>query len=164
MAELLLQVGDDHVRRLAHENDPVRAIVELIWNSVDAEASRVDVEIEGDEWDTIAKVTGTTGTASTSTSWSRPSGPWRLVEGGHTQHEERQACLHGEKGEGRHRVFALGSRVQWLSHSDDASHGPETVGGFRRSLGKLRCLDRGLTPCWAGSKVMVQSTSRTGDS
>ncbi len=57
MAELLLQVGDDHVRRLAHENDPVRAIVELIWNSVDAEASRVDVEIEGDEWDTIAKVT-----------------------------------------------------------------------------------------------------------
>src|ERR1700743_2652150 len=33
-----LQAGDDHVERLAHESDPVRAAVEIIWNAVDPEA------------------------------------------------------------------------------------------------------------------------------
>ena len=112
MAELLLQAGDDYVQRLALENDPVRAIVELIWNSVDAGASRVDVELERDEWDVMAKVTdnghGINVDELESTfgdigvSWKRGTG--------RTKNGKR--CLHGEKGEGRPRMFALGSRVQ----------------------------------------------------
>ena len=49
MAELHLQAGDDHVARLAHENDPVRAIVELLWNAIDAEATKVAVALDRDE-------------------------------------------------------------------------------------------------------------------
>lgn len=48
MAELHLRADDDHVERLAHENDPVRAVVELIWNAIDAEAPTVTVELEHD--------------------------------------------------------------------------------------------------------------------
>ena len=33
MEDLVLTASDDHVARLAHEGDPVRAIIELIWNA-----------------------------------------------------------------------------------------------------------------------------------
>jgi len=56
MAELHLEAGEDHVERLAHENDPVRAVVELIWNAVDAEATEVDVSFEKNELDAITTV------------------------------------------------------------------------------------------------------------
>jgi hypothetical protein len=121
MAELLLQAGDDHVQRLAHESDPVRAVIELIWNSIDAEATHVSVELERDEWDAITKVTvaddghGISRDEVESTfghigdSWKRRT---RKTKNG-------KRGLHGEKGEGRLRVFALGSRVQWVSQSRD---------------------------------------------
>jgi hypothetical protein len=32
MHEFVLQATDDHVERLAHDGDPLRAVVELIWN------------------------------------------------------------------------------------------------------------------------------------
>lgn len=41
----MLTASDDLVARLAHERDPVRAIIELIWNAVDAEATRVTVTL-----------------------------------------------------------------------------------------------------------------------
>ncbi|WP_342763239.1 hypothetical protein [Dermabacter hominis] len=40
MAELRLQASDDHVARIAHESDPLRAVVELIWNAIDAKPTR----------------------------------------------------------------------------------------------------------------------------
>lgn len=46
MEDLVLTASDDHVARLAHEGDPVRAIIELIWNAVDAEATTVVVTME----------------------------------------------------------------------------------------------------------------------
>ena len=65
MAELHLQAGDDHVARLAHENDPVRAIVELLWNAIDAEATEVVVALDRDELGAITK------TMVTGSAWTR---------------------------------------------------------------------------------------------
>ena len=48
MADLHLTADDDHVERLAHENDPVRALVELVWNAIDAEAMNITVTVEHD--------------------------------------------------------------------------------------------------------------------
>jgi DNA mismatch repair ATPase MutL len=45
---LVLQASNDLVARLAHEADPVRAVVELVWNAIDAEASNVTVRLERD--------------------------------------------------------------------------------------------------------------------
>ena len=44
MEDLVLTASDDHVARLAHEGDPVRAIIELIWNALDADATEITVE------------------------------------------------------------------------------------------------------------------------
>ena len=46
MAELILQASDDLIARLAHESDPIKAVIELIWNAIDAEAWGVTVEVE----------------------------------------------------------------------------------------------------------------------
>jgi len=51
--EFELRAGDDLVARVAHEKNPVRAIVELIWNGIDAEAENISVEFERLESDGI---------------------------------------------------------------------------------------------------------------
>jgi hypothetical protein len=124
MAELHLRADDDHVERLAHENDPIRAIVELVWNSIDAEAPTVTVELQHD--DVLGGIVKTVVTDTghgidrdeLDTTFGRIGGSWKRFAS-KTKHDKRG--LHGERGEGRLRAFALGSRVTWLSHSVDAS-------------------------------------------
>jgi hypothetical protein len=124
MAELHLQAGDDHVERLAHENDPVRAVVELIWNAVDAEAPTVTVTLEHDEGlGGIAKtVVEDTGHGidrdELDSTFGRIGGSWKRLA---SKTKNNKRGLHGERGEGRLRAFALGSRVTWVSHSVDTS-------------------------------------------
>ncbi len=124
MAELHLRADDDHVERLAHENDPVRAIVELIWNAIDAEAPTVTVDLEYD--DVLGGITKTVVTDTghgierdeLDATFGRIGGSWKRLAA-KTKNDKRG--LHGERGEGRLRAFALGSRVTWTSHSVDAS-------------------------------------------
>jgi hypothetical protein len=124
MAELQLQAGDDHVERLAHENDPVRAVVELIWNAIDAEAPTVAVTLEHDEGlGGIAKtVVADTGHGidrdELEATFGRIGGSWKRMA---SKTKNNKRGLHGERGEGRLRAFALGSRVTWDSHSIDAA-------------------------------------------
>lgn len=126
MAELHLQAGDDHVERLAHENDPVRAVVELIWNAIDAEAPAVSVTLEHDDTDGMGAITKTivsdTGHGidrdELESTFGRIGGSWKRLAR-KTKNNKRD--LHGERGEGRLRAFALGNRVSWVSHSVDTT-------------------------------------------
>lgn len=54
---LPLSAGGDLVTRLARERDPVRAVVELVWNAIDAEAGTVRVGIVRTALDAIESVT-----------------------------------------------------------------------------------------------------------
>jgi Histidine kinase-, DNA gyrase B-, and HSP90-like ATPase len=54
-----LEAADDHVQVLAHEGDPVRAVVELIWNCLDADAHRVTVQLRRNDLDGVDGVTVT---------------------------------------------------------------------------------------------------------
>jgi DNA mismatch repair ATPase MutL len=56
MTELVLQASDDLVARLAHEADPVRAVVELVWNAIDGEARTVTAQLERDAMDAVSAV------------------------------------------------------------------------------------------------------------
>ena len=120
MTELVLQASDDLVARLAHEGDPVRAVVELIWNAVDGEANTVTVLLDRDgALDAITAVAveddghGITSDEVEAT-FGRIGDSWK-------KHSERTRnglrILHGKLGEGRLRAFALGSRVVWASRS-----------------------------------------------
>ncbi|WP_225851264.1 ATP-binding protein [Streptomyces sp. HPF1205] len=123
MTELILQAGVDHVARLAHESDPVRAVIELIWNAIDAEATDVSVTFDHSEMDAISKTTVTDdghgiGLDELPGAFGRIGDSWKLKA---TKSKNGKRGLHGRLGEGRLRAFALGSRVEWDSHSRDAT-------------------------------------------
>ena len=142
MEDLVLTASDDHVARLAHEGDPVRAIIELIWNAVDAEATNVVVTMERSSMDAIDQVRveddghGITSDEVAST-FGRIGGSWKSLSAKSKNHKR---YLHGRLGEGRLRAFALGSRVSWVSISDNAIGQREqiTITGSRSNRDRFR--------------------------
>lgn len=92
---------------------PVKALAELIWNSLDALAKNVEVTYELNALGGLDKIiveddgTGIDGTkvvdlfGAIGESWKRSKDRF----GGRS--------LHGNKGEGRFKAFALGNNVEW---------------------------------------------------
>ena len=142
MEDLVLTASDDHVARLAHEGDPVRAVVELVWNAVDAEASTVAVVIERSPAGAIDQVRveddghGVSSDEVSST-FGRIGGSWKSLS---EKSKNGKRHLHGKLGEGRLRVFALGSRVSWVSVSDNTAGKREqiTISGSRGNRDRFR--------------------------
>lgn len=110
-----LVVGDDHVQRISQVR-PLRAVEELIWNALDADAKWVAVEFDRDELGAITRVRvidhghgiqyarvdncfGSLGGSEKSRSQSTPGG----------------RKFHGHEGQGRYRTFSIGADVKWES-------------------------------------------------
>lgn len=127
--DLPLSAGGDLVTRLARERDPVRAVVELVWNAIDAEADTVRVTLARSEMDAIESVTveddghGITSDEVQAT-FGRIGGSWKALA---ARSKNDKRGLHGKLGEGRLRAFALGSRVTWASESVNTAGDPERV-------------------------------------
>jgi Histidine kinase-, DNA gyrase B-, and HSP90-like ATPase len=121
MPQLVLQATADHVRRIASDSNPAQALIELIWNSIDAEADNVTVSYERDNFlgaitQVIVSDTGH-GISSdeVSTEFGRLGDSWKRRGNRRSKNGKRQ--LRGSKGQGRLRAFALGSQIQWVSTS-----------------------------------------------
>jgi histidine kinase/DNA gyrase B/HSP90-like ATPase len=131
VVDLVLEASDGHVARLAHEADPVRAIVELVWNSIDAEAWHVRVSLERDE--SLGGIVGVTvrddghgiSVDEVTAAFGRIGDSWKSRGDRRSKNDVRG--LHGSLGQGRLRAFALGSRVCWRSVSRDTSGALYTV-------------------------------------
>lgn len=156
MEDLVLTASDDHVARLAHEGDPVRAIIELIWNAVDAEATNVVVTMGRSSMDAIDQVRveddghGISSDEVAST-FGRIGGSWKSLS---EKSKNGKRYLHGKLGEGRLRAFALGSRVSWVSVSVNAIGQREqiTITGSRSNRDRFRW---NATPSTAASTGTV---------
>lgn len=117
--DLPLSAGGDLVTRLARERDPVRGVVELVWNAIDAEADTVRVRLGRTQMDAIESVSveddghGISSDEVPAT-FGRIGGSWKALA---TRSKNDKRGLHGKLGEGRLRAFALGSRVTWASES-----------------------------------------------
>lgn len=114
---VLLEAGDDLVRQLSHEREAVKAVLELVWNSLDADATDVDVAIERSVMDGVDKVVisdnGDGITPEKARSAFKQVGNSDKREGGTTARLQRP--LHGKAGRGRLRAFALGDYTRWIS-------------------------------------------------
>ncbi|WP_331750154.1 ATP-binding protein (plasmid) [Streptomyces longwoodensis] len=114
---VLLEAGDDLVRQLSHEREAVKAVLELVWNSLDADASKVDVVIERAGTSGVDKIIvrddgdGIT-PEKARTAFKRVGNSDKRV-GGTTDRLGRP--LHGKAGRGRLRAFALGDSARWTS-------------------------------------------------
>ncbi|WP_225953168.1 ATP-binding protein [Kibdelosporangium phytohabitans] len=126
MAWKPIRAGRDHIQQYGKQ-PAVDAVAELIWNSLDAEADQVDVQMEtasiGVADSTLTYVTrivvsdnghGITPDLA-ETAFLSLGDSWKKTLNGRTVNNKR--ALHGNMGRGRFFVYALGSRVTWSSFS-----------------------------------------------
>lgn len=118
-----LEAADDHVERLAHEQDPVRAVLELVWNGLDADAHEVRVELLRNEAGGVDGVVVTDDGHGMSP--EQVDGDFRWIGGSWKRSSRRSRGegrpLHGRSGQGRLRVFALGHEVRWTTVAQDGA-------------------------------------------
>lgn len=116
MQQIEIKVENDHIQRITTAK-PLAAISELIWNAYDADAREVKVELEQGQLTklgVIRVVDDGTGIPADEVEafFQSLGGSWKKraikTDGGRS--------IHGEKGQGRFKAFALGERVTWVSH------------------------------------------------
>jgi hypothetical protein len=121
MQEVVVQVQADHLRRQARVRKPSVAIAELIWNGLDADATWVQVVITHSAAGAIERII------------VRDNGHGiKLSDAQHAFEclgdslklnkrfsDGRRRMLHGKRGRGRFRAFALGEEVAWQTTFED---------------------------------------------
>lgn len=153
---MTIQAGEDHIKRLSGEGAPERALVELIWNALDAEATKVNVIIERNELGGIKSISvdddghgfnyheAQSDFGQIGDSWKRS----------HTRTKNKKRALHGSKGQGRIRGFSLGSDIRWESTA-------ESVTG-QLELTTVRADSTNHSQVKIESRPLVDQTQETG--
>lgn len=101
----------------------MRAVLELVWNGLDADAHRVEVELLRNEAGGVDGVVVTDdghgmGPQDVEDDFRWIGGSWKR-RSARSRGEGRP--LHGRSGQGRLRVFALGHEVRWTTTAADAA-------------------------------------------
>lgn len=109
-----VEVQSDFLEKITQAR-PAQALAEFIWNSLDADASRVDVFVEQNELGAMSKIiVRDNGTGmefeKAPELFRRLGGSWKRA-GATTKKEGR--FLHGQDGRGRFKAFGLGRIAEW---------------------------------------------------
>lgn len=116
-----VQAQEDFVEKLAAAR-PAQALAELVWNGLDAEATKVSIEVDR----------GTLGLKSirirdnghgiapeeAAALFTHLGGSWKR---GARQSKHGKRVLHGEEGKGRFRALALGRVAEWSVTAKNSS-------------------------------------------
>ena len=121
MKQLEVTVTNDHIERVTSAK-PLAAISELIWNAYDADATEVRVELEEGPLTRLGTIRiFDNGRAirfdEIETVFRSLGGSWKKF----TRQTQGGRAVHGEKGQGRFKAFALGEQVSWISQRDGQS-------------------------------------------
>lgn len=114
MSTLKVEVDADHLARLI--KSPLIGLVELVWNSIDADAASIALRAIDDDlggWQSLVVEDDGSGITREQADlyFGRVGGSWkktsRTSPGGRT--------LHGQAGQGRWAAFGIGETVRWTS-------------------------------------------------
>lgn len=112
----VVEVQSDYLEKLTRAKPP-QALAELIWNSLDADASQVSVRFSSNELGRLSSIqvrdngTGIVYQRAPEL-FRRLGGSWKRA-GAKTEEEHR--FLHGQEGRGRFKAFTLGGFATWES-------------------------------------------------
>src|SRR5277367_5494208 len=104
-----VEVKSDFLEKITRAK-PVQALAELIWNSLDADARKVEVFVEENEMGAMSRVIirdNGSGIefAEAPALFSSLGGSWKRSR---TTTKSEGRFLHGQDGRGRFKVFAIG--------------------------------------------------------
>ncbi len=109
-----VEVQGDHLEKLTHAK-PIHALAELIWNSLDADATIVNVETVSNDtgMQSVTVCDNGHGIAHSEVPdlFGRLGGSWK-TSGARSKTKSRM--LHGREGRGRFKALALGRVVDWV--------------------------------------------------
>lgn len=118
-AHFKVEVQGDHLKKLA-AGRPIPALAELIWNALDADATRVEVEVENTDLGMRSITVRDNGHGiphnQVSQLFGQLGGSWK-ARGSLSKSKGRM--LHGREGKGRLKALALGRVADWLVVVDD---------------------------------------------
>lgn len=115
MQILNVEVTQDHIDSLSKAKKPILGLAELIWNSVDADATDIKIRLNRNNLNAIDSINvidnglGIT-MADAQSGFGHLGGSWKKLE---RQSRRDKRILHGKQGQGRYRAFALCERVEW---------------------------------------------------
>ncbi|MBU2533473.1 MAG: ATP-binding protein, partial [Alphaproteobacteria bacterium] len=110
-----VEVQDDFLARQTKAK-PVVALAELIWNSLDADASSVQVDlVRHDLAGGLSKIVVLdTGDGfshvDAASMFGQLGGSWKRLQ---RQTQGKKRLVHGQEGRGRYKALALGRLVNW---------------------------------------------------
>jgi hypothetical protein len=117
-----VQVESDHIKKLTTAR-PVAAVAEVIWNAVDADATRIDVEVEADAMGMRAITVRDNGHGipfdEVAALFGRLGGSWKVHR---NRSKLKSRILHGKEGKGRFKALALGRVADWIVSYRDENH------------------------------------------
>jgi len=108
-----VEVQSDFLEKITRAK-PIQALAEFIWNSLDADASRIDVTVEENALGGMAKVI----VCDNGTGMEYEKAPEMFKSLGGSWKREGATTkggrfLHGQDGRGRFKAFALGAVAEW---------------------------------------------------
>ena len=115
MTELInISVTDDHLSRVSKAS-VLKAIEELIWNSLDADADNISIKIKKSTLGNSEIIIEDDGTGISydraKNSMGRIGDSWKRNK----SITDKNRAVHGNKGEGRFKAFSLGRVIDWDS-------------------------------------------------
>jgi hypothetical protein len=158
-----VQVQGDHLETLARTRSPIDAVAEMIWNSLDADATLVQVSFESNAIGGLRAVRvldnglGLPYDEAVS-AFEKLGGSWKK-SAGRTRGKGR--LLHGKQGKGRFRAFALGDTVEWKTRfADNGGITAYAITGRRASLATFEVGDARKTNGAPGTEVAISDLTK----
>lgn len=112
MKKLSVSAATDHLNRISKTSFE-KAIAELIWNSLDADATVINVNCVENELGIEKIIVKDNGSgiplSLAEISYSQIGNSWKRK----CSHSPSGRAIHGQKGEGRFKAFTLGEKVIW---------------------------------------------------
>ena len=134
MQEIEVKVENDHIERITTAK-PIVALSELIWNAYDADASTVRVEFEGSDLTKLTTIRVEDN--GDGIPFEDADGFFKSLGGSWKQKGSKTRggrFIHGERGQGRFKAFALGEAVTWISSCSGKRF---SIAGQRANLKKF---------------------------
>jgi gas vesicle protein len=141
-----LEVRDDFINKETHAQ-PVPALAELIWNSLDADATLVEVKEDKHELGQSRIIIADNGQGFSHSEapklFSQLGGSWKHLAG----QSKGNRFLHGAEGKGRLKAFALGRVVDWeVCYLDGKDFKRFTISMLENSLREVRITEPEISP------------------